>query len=204
MPVVEYPQGSRFPGRIGLTTADSSPAWPEPIRAPEGAPNVLFFVLDDVGYGQLSTFGGLVETPNIDRVAAMGLRFANMHTTALCSPTRSCILTGRNHHSQRRRLDHGDGHRLSRLRRADAVRERHAERDLARRGLQHVLCRQVAPEPSRGQHARGSLPSLAGRTRLRALLRIPRRRDQPVVSGPHRGQPRGRTAQDARAGLSPQ
>ena len=60
---------------------------------------MLFFVLDDVGYGQLSCFGGLVETPNIDRVAAQGLRYANMHTTALCSPTRSCILTGRNHHS---------------------------------------------------------------------------------------------------------
>ena len=99
MSVVEYEQGSRFPGRIGLTTADSSPAWPAPVRAPEGAPNVLFFILDDVGYGQLSTFGGLVETPNIDRVAQMGLRYANMHTTALCSPTRSCVLTGRNHHS---------------------------------------------------------------------------------------------------------
>ncbi len=99
MPVVEYPHGSRFPGRIGLTTADSSPAWPQPIRAREGAPNVLFFVLDDVGYGQLSMFGGLVETPNIDRIAATGVRFSNMHTTALCSPTRSCILTGRNHHS---------------------------------------------------------------------------------------------------------
>jgi arylsulfatase A-like enzyme len=97
--VTEYPQGSRFPGRVGLTTADSSPAWPEPIRASEGAPNVLFFVLDDVGYGQLSAFGGLVETPNIDRIAEMGLRYANMHTTALCSPTRSCVLTGRNHHS---------------------------------------------------------------------------------------------------------
>ena len=99
MSIVEYPHGTRFPGRIGLTTADSSPAWPQPIRAPEGAPNVLFFVLDDVGYGQLSTFGGLIETPNIDRVAETGLRYANMHTTALCSPTRACILTGRNHHS---------------------------------------------------------------------------------------------------------
>jgi arylsulfatase A-like enzyme len=99
MPVNEYPHGSKFPGRIGLTTAASSPAWPQPIRAPEGAPNVLFFVLDDVGYGQLSTFGGLIETPNIERVATAGLRYSNMHTTALCSPTRSCILTGRNHHS---------------------------------------------------------------------------------------------------------
>ena len=99
MPIVEYPQGSKFPGRIGLTTANSSPAWPEPVRAPAGSPNVLFFIIDDVGYGQLSTFGGMVETPNIDRVAAKGLRYANMHTTALCSPTRSCVLTGRNHHS---------------------------------------------------------------------------------------------------------
>jgi arylsulfatase A-like enzyme len=99
MGVVEYEQGTSFPGRIGLTAQDSEPAWPAPIRAREGAPNVLFFVLDDVGYGQLSSFGGLVETPNIDRVAAMGLRYANMHTTALCSPTRACVLTGRNHHS---------------------------------------------------------------------------------------------------------
>lgn len=99
MAVVEYEQGTTFPGKIGLTVENSEPAWPAPIRAREGAPNVLFFVLDDVGYGQLSAFGGLVDTPNIDRVAEMGLRYSNMHTTALCSPTRACILTGRNHHS---------------------------------------------------------------------------------------------------------
>ena len=99
MAVVEYEQGARFPGNIGRTVEESSTAWPSPTRAPDGTPNVLFVVLDDVGYGQLSCFGGLVETPNIDRVAAMGLRYANMHTTALCSPTRSCIVSGRNHHS---------------------------------------------------------------------------------------------------------
>ena len=97
--IEEYRPGDGFPGKIARTVDESSPAWPAPARAREGAPNVLFFVLDDVGYGQLSSFGGLVETPNIDRVAAQGLRYANMHTTALCSPTRSCILTGRNHHS---------------------------------------------------------------------------------------------------------
>jgi len=97
--VTEYQQGSSFPGVVGRTVEESSPAWPAPSRAKDGAPNVLFFVLDDVGYGQLSCFGGLVDTPNIDRVAASGLRYANMHTTALCSPTRSSILTGRNHHS---------------------------------------------------------------------------------------------------------
>jgi arylsulfatase len=99
MAVIEYPQGSQFPGVIGLTTDDSSPAWPEPIRAKEGAPNVLFYVQDDVGFGQTSGFGGPIRTPNLDRIAKMGLRYVNMHTTAVCSPTRSCILTGRNHHS---------------------------------------------------------------------------------------------------------
>ncbi|HEY9661483.1 MAG TPA: sulfatase-like hydrolase/transferase, partial [Allocoleopsis sp.] len=94
-----YPDGTPFIGTIGRTTEESSPAWPEPPRAPEGAPNVLFFVLDDVGYGQLSSFGGLVNTPNLDRLANNGLRYTNMHTTALCSPSRGCILTGRNHHS---------------------------------------------------------------------------------------------------------
>jgi len=95
----EYEPGTNFPGVIGRTVAESSPAWPEPLRAKEGSPNVIFFVLDDVGYGQMSAFGGLVNTPSIDRLAESGLRYTNTHTTALCSPTRSCMLTGRNHHS---------------------------------------------------------------------------------------------------------
>ena len=97
--LLEYKPGSTFPGVIGRTVTDSSPAWPESVRAKEGAPNVIFFILDDVGYGQMSAFGGLVNTPNIDRLAENGLRYTNMHTTALCSPTRSCVLTGRNHHA---------------------------------------------------------------------------------------------------------
>jgi arylsulfatase len=99
MTLKTYPDGTPFTGVIGRTVEESSPAWPTPIMAKEGAPNVLFFVLDDVGYGQLSPFGGLVETPNLDRLANKGLRYTNMHTTALCSPTRGCILTGRNHHA---------------------------------------------------------------------------------------------------------
>ena len=70
-----------------------------PKRAPAGAPNVLFIVLDDTGFGQLGCFGSPIETPNLDALAANGLRYNNMHTTALCSPSRSCIITGRNHHS---------------------------------------------------------------------------------------------------------
>jgi arylsulfatase len=94
-----YKDGTPFTGVIGRTTEESSPAWPEPPRPPEGAPNVIFFVLDDVGYGQLSSFGGVVETPVIDKLAESGLRYNNVHTTALCSPSRGCFLTGRNHHS---------------------------------------------------------------------------------------------------------
>ena len=86
--LVEYEPGTKFPGVVGRTVAESSPAWPAPQRTPEGAPNGIFFVLDDVAYGQMSAFGGLVNTPNLDRLADNGLRFTNMHTTALCSPTR--------------------------------------------------------------------------------------------------------------------
>jgi arylsulfatase A-like enzyme len=98
-PVETYDDGAPFTGVIGRTSGESTPAWPTPPRAPEGAPNILIFVLDDVGFGQLSSFGGLVETPVIDRFANGGLRYTNMHTTALCSPSRGAILTGRNHHS---------------------------------------------------------------------------------------------------------
>ncbi len=99
MSLNEYPSGSSFPGVIGRTADESSPAWPAPVRAPEGAPNVLFIVLDDTGFGQLGCYGSPIATPNLDRLAAGGLRYNNMHTTALCSPSRSCVITGRNHHS---------------------------------------------------------------------------------------------------------
>ena len=99
MTLKEYKPGTTFPGVIGRTVSESEPAWPQPVRAKKGAPNVIFFILDDVGYGQMSAFGGLVNTPNLDRLVQNGLRYTNMHTTALCSPTRACALTGRNHHS---------------------------------------------------------------------------------------------------------
>jgi arylsulfatase A-like enzyme len=97
--LVEYRSGTTFPGVVGRTFDASSPAWPEPLRAREGSPNVLFIILDDTGFGQLGCYGSPIATPNLDALAAGGLRYNNMHTTALCSPTRSCILTGRNHHS---------------------------------------------------------------------------------------------------------
>ena len=88
-----------FRGKIGITYKESTPDFPAPIKAPEQAPNVLLVLLDDVGFGQASTFGGLVDTPNLTHLAERGLRYNQFHTTALCSPTRAALLTGRNHHS---------------------------------------------------------------------------------------------------------
>jgi len=99
MSLKEYKAGSAFPGRVGRTIRESEPAWPAPDRAKADAPNVLFIVLDDTGYGQLGCYGSPINTPNLDKLAKHGLLYANMHTTALCSPSRSCMLTGRNHHS---------------------------------------------------------------------------------------------------------
>jgi arylsulfatase len=94
-----YPEGTAFTGTIGRTAGESVAAWPMPPRARDGAPNVLVILLDDVGFAQLSCFGSDLRTPTCDRLAAGGLRYRDFHTTAICSPTRACLLTGRNHHS---------------------------------------------------------------------------------------------------------
>src|SRR5262249_12966875 len=89
-----------FPGKVGRTYLDSDPPqFPQPVQAPKGAPNVVLILIDDAGFGQFSTFGGLVPSPTMDRLAAEGLRYNRFHTTALCSPTRAALITGRNHHS---------------------------------------------------------------------------------------------------------
>lgn len=88
-----------FSGEILPSARDSTPAWPPQVAAPQGAPNVLLILTDDVGFGAPSTFGGVVPTPALDRIAEAGLRYTTFHTTALCSPTRAAMLTGRNHHS---------------------------------------------------------------------------------------------------------
>ena len=90
---------SDFGGVIGRDWSDSTPWWPPVVTPPEDAPNVLLIVLDDVGFAQLGCYGSDIATPVIDGLANGGLRLANFHTTALCSPTRSCLLTGRNHHN---------------------------------------------------------------------------------------------------------
>lgn len=88
-----------FTGSIGRSASDSVPAFPKPVAPPKGAPNVILILLDDVGFGHPSAFGGPVSMPTLDRLAARGLRYNRFHTTAMCSPTRAALLTGRNHHA---------------------------------------------------------------------------------------------------------
>jgi arylsulfatase A-like enzyme len=88
-----------FQGVVGKTLSDSKEWWPETPKAPEGAPNLIWILLDDAGYGASGAFGGLINTPHIDSLASQGLRYTNFHTAGLCSPTRAALLTGRNHHS---------------------------------------------------------------------------------------------------------
>jgi arylsulfatase A-like enzyme len=89
-----------YQGSVGRTIAESDPPeFPQPVKPPQGAPNIVYILIDDAGYGQFGTFGGQVKTPGLDSVANAGLRYTRFHTTALCSPTRAALLTGRNHHS---------------------------------------------------------------------------------------------------------
>ena len=93
------PPPQKFEGKIERNAAQSTPYWPARVVPPKGAPNILLIMTDDTGFGVTSTFGGVIPTPTLDRIAANGLRYTNFNSTALCSPTRAAIITGRNHHS---------------------------------------------------------------------------------------------------------
>src|SRR5205823_909233 len=88
-----------FGGVIKEAATDSKPYWPPRVVPPKGAPNILLIMTDDQGYGVSGTFGGVIPTPALDRVAKAGLCYTHFHSTALCSPTRAALITGRNHHS---------------------------------------------------------------------------------------------------------
>ncbi len=93
------PPPPKFGGVIKETAKESTPWWPPRVVPPKGAPNILLIMTDDQGYGVSGTFGGVIPTPTLDRVAKAGLRYTNFNSAALCSPTRAALITGRNHHS---------------------------------------------------------------------------------------------------------
>ena len=134
------------------SVADRAPY--EQTKAPAGAPNVVYIVLDDVGFAGLGCYGGMIDTPNIDKIAARGVRYNEWHTTALCSPTRSCLLTGRNHTTNGMAcitegaagFPNGNGHIPPQCATLAEV--------LAEKGIQDRRRRQVAPD-RRGRDEHG-------------------------------------------------
>src|SRR6476661_4187798 len=92
------PPDPKFGGVIKEKASDSKPWWAPRVVPPKGAPNVLLIMTDDQGFGAPSTFGGVIPTPAMDRIAAHGLRYTQFHSTSLCSPSRAALITGRNHH----------------------------------------------------------------------------------------------------------
>ena len=194
-----------FRGTINVDIRDSKPDWApfEPPKAPDGAPNVLYIVLDDVGFSALE----LVRRADPDAEHRPDRRerrplHAVPHDGALLAdpllpPDRA------QPHPQQHGLHHRGRDRLPERERHDPARERDAVRDPRRAGLEHLHGRQVASLPDRRDEPRLDAAQLADRARLRALVRVPRRRDEPVVPRPRLRQPSGRPAEHSRRGLPP-
>ena len=185
-----------FTGTINIDVRDSVPDW-EPYTqptAPDGAPSVLYIVLDDVGYSAMEPWGGLIETPNINKLAQRGLTYTNWHTTALCSPTRSSLLTGRNHTTNGMAC-------IAEATTGFPGSNGHIPFECAT--IAEVLGERGWNTYMLGKWHLCPADELTGRPRLRALLRFSRRRDEPVVSRPRLRQPLRRATEGPRGGLPP-
>ena len=189
---------------LGLLTYDAKDpdtSFPpiEPLLPPEGAPNVLIVLLDDVGFGAGSAFGGPARMPTAERLQRGGLTYNRFHTTALCAPTRAALLSGRNHHSVGHGHDHRDRDLGARLERAAAEHQGRAADDVEAQRLLDRPVRQVPRGAAVADLAGRPVRRLAHRRRwVRALLRVHRRREQPVLPGALRGHDAGRAGEDAR------
>ena len=174
----------KFGGVIKDDALSSKPWWAPRIVPPKGAPNVLLIITDDSGFGVPSTFGGVIPTPTMDRIAQMGLRYNRMFSTALCSPTRAALITGRNHHSVGLRRDLGAVHGIPRLQQHHPEGQGHHRPHPERQWLRDRLVRQGPQRAGvRGQPGR-ALRRVAHRHGLRVFLRFHRRRRQPVAAEP--------------------
>jgi sulfatase-like protein len=136
------PPDPAFGGVIKEKASESKPWWPPRVVPPKGAPNVLLIMTDDQGFGAPSTFGGVIPTPSMDRIAKTGLRYTNFHSTSLCSPTRAAIITGRNHHSVGFGVVGEVSTGLPGLRLHHPNRERHHRYNSQGERLRHLVVRQ--------------------------------------------------------------
>ena len=189
-----------FKGRIGETYKDSTPELPATGQGAEGRPNVLLILLDDVGFGMCGTFGGPVPTPNMDKLADNGLKYTHFHTTALCSPTRAALLTGRNHHSSAP-ASSSNAAPDTPATRGSSPGQCPGVRDAPRQRVCHRHVRQGAQHARAGDQPGRTIRPLAHRPGVRLLLRLQSRRNEPVLPGAlpeHDGRER---PEDPRAGI---
>ena len=189
IPDIQQPYPSALYGK------DVQPTPAKPLRPPEGAPNVVIILIDDMGFGASSAFGGPINMPTLERVANEGLKYTRFHTTALCSPTRA----GAAHRAQpslrRHGQHHRDGHHRARLQLDPPEHRGHHPRDAAAEWLQHRRVRQDAPDAGLGGEHLRPLRPLADRRRLRRLLWLCGCGDEPVGAYPLRGHQAGRATQ---------
>ena len=181
LPFPPVPSGST----AGLTIQDSTyKKRIEPKRLADGAPNILIILMDDVGPGTASTYGGEINTPTLDRVANMGVSYNRFHSTAMCSPTRAALLTGRNHtcvgNGQIAAIANDFDGFSGTIPKSSATVAGSAE-ELR---LQHRRLGQVAQHAGGADHLQGAIRVLADRLRLRILLRLPRWRGFAVRADP--------------------
>ena len=139
-----------FGGHVGLRESESTLDFPPEVKAPKGAPNILLIMPDDVGFGASSAFGGPVPTPAIERVAEAGIRYNQFHTTALCSPTRAALISGRNHHSNATGVIMEVGTGFPGYNSLNAEEKRHRCGDTQAERIQHCM---VWQEPQRSRLA---------------------------------------------------
>ena len=203
LPIPDQP----YAGPVFEDAKDPDAKFPpiEPLRPPDGAPNVLIVLLDDVGFGASSAFGGPCATPNAERLAANGLKYNRFHTTALCSPTRQALLTGRNHHAVgmggiTEIATSAPGYNSIRPNTAAPLAE-----TLKLNGYSTAQFGKCHEVPVWETSPLGPVRLMADRRRrLRALLRLHRRGDEPVRARPSTTAPRrsSRTARPRRATTS--
>jgi len=159
LPIPDKP----YAGFVAYDAKDPDSKFPaiEPLRPPKGAPNVLIVLIDDVGFGASSAFGGPVKMSTAERLAAGGLKYNRFHTTALCAPTRAALLSGRNHHSVGMATITETATRGARLQRRQAEYLRAAARNLAAERVLHCADRQMSRGPAVGVQSDGTFRSLA-------------------------------------------
>ena len=172
-------------------------------RRSPGAPNVVVVLIDDMGFGASSAYGGPCEMPTAERLADEGLRYSRFHVTPLCSPTRQALMTGRNHHSVGMGVTSEMSTPGARLPRLPPGERRDDRPDPQRQRLLHGGGRQVAPDPAGGGEPVGSVPALADGRGLRLLLRLHGRGDEPLVPAALPGPLRRRARPAARGRLPP-